>query len=86
MKKRQLPRAPLTTDRRTGGAHQVNRELTAREELTLRLNELHQDNELDAQELREMFDDCAAYDPQDCDDYYDHVLTKLETTHGRFDC
>lgn len=75
---RQLPRARLTTDRRTGGAHRIQRELSAREELTLRLNEMHQENRLDEQEWREMFD--AFGDPETDDDYYDHLLTKLENS------
>jgi ABC-type transport system involved in cytochrome c biogenesis ATPase subunit len=81
--RRRLPRAPLTTDRRTGGAHTVKRELSAREELTLRLNEMHQDDEADAVELAQALDDVGFN--SDPDDYYDYLLTKLETTHGRFD-
>jgi hypothetical protein len=74
--KRQLPRAALTTDRRTGGAHRVRRELSAREELTLRLNEMHEEGDLDAEEI-------AAYiETDDDDDYYDYLLDRLETTNG----
>ena len=75
-----LPRAPLTTDRRTGGAHRVTRELSAREELTLRLNEMAQEEELDKRAVRDAADFLIG---DDDDYYYDHLLSKLETTHGR---
>jgi hypothetical protein len=79
--KRMVPRAPLTTDRRTGGAHRLRRELSAREEVTLRLNELHADNVLDVEEVRSMMDDFGLDDEND---YWDYLLEKLETTDGGY--
>ena len=65
-----LPRVPLPRQR--GGAHRVKRELSAREELTIRLNEMEQENELDAVELSDLLEDDLG------EDYYDYLLSKLE--------
>lgn len=87
MKVKLMPRAPLTTDRRTGGAHRVRRELSAREELTLRLNELAQ-GDYAFDQLDEVLadhisthDDGEPTDPQE-EDYYAYLLSKLETIGG----
>jgi hypothetical protein len=69
--KLRLPRVPLP--RQTGGAHRVKRELSAREELTLRLNEMHEEDDLDAEELRYFLED------DEGEDYYDYLLSKLDT-------
>ncbi len=78
------PRAPLTTDRRTGGAHRITRELSAREDLTLRLNELENEGRrselLDDEDVdwTKLADDPAA------DDYWDYLIEKLNESGGRF--
>jgi hypothetical protein len=72
--KLRLPRVPLP--RQTGGAHHVKRELSAREELTLRLNEMEQDYELDAEALKDHFEDFG-FDT-DKEDYYDFLLSQLD--------
>ena len=71
---RLLPRAPLTTDRRTGGAHQVKRELSAREDLKMRQNEL-------AQEEDDELTDLLRYGPDvsETEDDYDGWDDPLET-------
>jgi hypothetical protein len=68
--RRLLPRAPLTTDRRTGGAHRTKRELSAREELTLRLNEMAQDGLIDHGELTDINHEHNEL----ADDYLDFLL------------
>jgi hypothetical protein len=78
-KKMKFPRVPLP--RQTGGAHRVKRELSAREELTLRLNEMEaegiEDDEEWAAEMRHLFAD------HDEDDYFDDLLGRLDERGGR---
>jgi hypothetical protein len=78
-----FPRVPLP--RQTGGAHRVNRELSAREELMRRLNEMHNDtddeglpDELDVQRTFSGFLD------DDTEDYYDYLIGKMEDAGGGF--
>jgi hypothetical protein len=62
---RLIPRAPLTTDRRTGGAHRsFKRELSEREALMFELNA-----------MEGMADDLTDDEDQH---YYDDLLDRLE--------
>ena len=73
---RLLPRARLTDDRRTGGAHRVKRELSAREDLTMRLNELAQEDLEDPDDFRQQL--MATFSNYDEEDYYDDLLERYE--------
>lgn len=75
-RKLNLPRVPLP--RQTGGAHggAKPRELSAREELTLRLNEMENERRMDAEELKEWMVE------EDSEDYFDYLLSKIEAAGG----
>lgn len=68
--KPRFPRVPLP--RQTGGAHRVRRELSAREDLTLRLNELEAEGPLVTAELLALVPD------EDSEDYFDYLIERLD--------
>jgi hypothetical protein len=83
-----LPRVPIPRPTLPHGGAKA-RELSSREELTLRLNEMHQDSDDDNEELRQFFagheedDYFDFYGPQDIeDDYFNYLIDKLDNAGG----